>query len=202
MSTPPSDETHAALSAVFREDAGRLVGALTRLPGNFEEAEELVQDARYRDKLAALEQTVVQEPDGRLRLIFTCCHASLSRESQVALTLRAICGFTTTELAHAFLTSEATMARRIVRARQKIVQAGIPYRAPRAEELDERLSEVLAVLYRMFNEGYLTSRVPPRPDRGSSLVDRVHHAALPQGAGRPWTARPHEAASGARRGAF
>jgi len=197
------DETHAALNAVFREEAGRLVGALVRILGNFEIAEEIVQDAllvalerwpvegipvqpgawlltvarrraidklrrdaRYRDKLVALEYPVVQEPDDRLRLMFTCCHPALSRETQVVLTLRAVCGFTTAEIAHAFLASESAMARRLVRARQKIVQAAIPYRVPRAEELDERLGEVLAVLYLMFNEGYLASggSVPARRD--------------------------------------
>ncbi len=98
--------------------------------------------------------------------MFTCCHPALSRESQVALTLRAVCGFTTAEIARAFLASEEAVKRRIVRARQKIVQAGIPYRVPRDEELDERLGEVLAVLYLMFNEGYLTSggSAPARRD--------------------------------------
>ncbi|GHO61024.1 sigma factor-like helix-turn-helix DNA-binding protein [Ktedonobacter robiniae] len=80
------------------------------------------------------------------------------RETQTILMLRAVCGFTTAEIAHAFLTSEAAVARRLVRARQKIVQAGIPYHVPRDGDLDERLGEVLAALYLMFNEGYLTSR--------------------------------------------
>ncbi|MBO0780928.1 MAG: RNA polymerase sigma factor [Ktedonobacteraceae bacterium] len=187
-------EAHTTLGTVFREEAGKLVGALVRILGNFEVAEESVQDAllialerwpiegipsqpgawlltvarrraidqlrreaRYRDKLAALEYPIVQEPDDRLRLIFTCCHPALSRETQVVLTLRAVCGFTTAQIAHAFLVSELAMARRLGRARQKIVQAAIPYRVPAAEELDERLGEVLAVLYLMFNEGYLAS---------------------------------------------
>lgn len=98
-----------------------------------------------------------REPDDRLRLIFTCCHPALSREAQVTLTLRAVCGLTTPEIARAFVTSEATIAKRIVRARRKIVDARIPYRVPGPEELDERLGEVLAVLYLMFNEGYLAS---------------------------------------------
>jgi len=118
--------------------------------------DQLRRDARYHDKLVFLEQ-VVQEPDDRLRLMFTCCHPALSRESQVILTLRSVCGLTVDQIAHAFLVSESVVARRLVRARQKIVQAGIPYRIPRDEELDERLSEVLSVLYLMFNEGYLTS---------------------------------------------
>jgi RNA polymerase sigma factor (sigma-70 family) len=187
-------EIGATLTLVFREEAGKVVGALLRILGNFEIAEEMVQDAllvalerwpvegiperpgawlltvarrraidqlrrdaRYRDKLAQLEHAVVHEPDDRLRLMFTCCHPALSRESQVILTLRAVCGFTTAQIAHAFLASEVAVARRLVRARQKIVQAGIPYRVPRDEDLDERLSEVLTVLYLLFNEGYLTS---------------------------------------------
>lgn len=118
---------------------------------------QLSRDARYRAKLARLEQPVPSEPDDRLRLMFTCCHPALSRAAQIALTLRAVCGFTTAEIAHAFLTSESTVAQRIVRARRKIVAANIPYRIPGDIEFDERLGEVLAVLYLMFNEGYLTS---------------------------------------------
>jgi len=115
------------------------------------------RDARYRAKLALLEQPISHESDDRLRLMFTCCHPALSRAAQVALTLRAVCGFTTAEIAHAFLASEAAVAQRIVRARRKIVAANIPYRMPPDDELEERLGEVLAVLYLMFNEGYLTS---------------------------------------------
>jgi predicted RNA polymerase sigma factor len=118
---------------------------------------QLSRDVRYRAKLAQLEQPVPPEPDDRLRLMFTCCHPALSRAAQIALTLRAVCGFTTAEIARAFLTSEATVAQRIVRARRKIVAANIPYRIPGDSEFDERLGEVLAVLYLMFNEGYLTS---------------------------------------------
>jgi len=127
---------------------------------------QLSRDARYREKLAQLEQPVPREPDDRLRLMFTCCHPALSRASQVALTLRAVCGFTTAEIAHAFLASEAAVAQRIVRARRKIVAARIPYRIPDDDEMGERLSEVLAVLYLMFNEGYLASSgaTPARRD--------------------------------------
>jgi RNA polymerase sigma factor (sigma-70 family) len=117
----------------------------------------LRRESRYKEKLTQLDWPAAQEPDDRLRLIFTCCHPALSREAQIALTLRAVCGLTTPEIARAFVTSEATIAKRIVRARRKIVDAGIPYRVPVAAELEERLSEVLAVLYLMFNEGYLTS---------------------------------------------
>jgi RNA polymerase sigma-70 factor (ECF subfamily) len=118
---------------------------------------QLSRDARYRAKLAQLEQPVPRELDDRVRLMFTCCHPALSRPAQIALTLRAVCGFTTAEIAHAFLVKEATVAQRIVRARRKIADAHIPYRMPSSDEMNERLREVLAVLYLMFTEGYLTS---------------------------------------------
>jgi RNA polymerase sigma-70 factor (ECF subfamily) len=188
-------DVHTALAEVFREEAGRLSAALVRILGDFDVAEEIVQDAllvalerwpvdgipdrpgawlltvarrralnqlnrdaRYRAKLTQLEQPVPRESDDRLRLMFTCCHPALSRASQVALTLRAVCGFTTAEIAHAFLASETAVAQRILRARRKIVAAHIPYRIPSDDELSDRLGEVLSVLYLMFNEGYLTSR--------------------------------------------
>jgi RNA polymerase sigma-70 factor (ECF subfamily) len=93
-------------------------------------------------------------PDDRLRLMFTCCHPALSLEARVALTLRTLAGLTTAEIARAFLSSEATMAKRLVRAKQKIQNAGIPYRVPPAHLLPERVPGVLGVLYLLFNEGY------------------------------------------------
>jgi RNA polymerase sigma factor (sigma-70 family) len=128
---------------------------------------QLQRDQRYRRKLA---QLVVEpqpdEHDDRLRLILTCCHPALSREAQVALTLRAVCGFTTAEIARAFVAPEATVAQRLVRAKRKIAAAGIPYRVPSGSELGERLSEVLAVLYLVFNEGHLSTlgAVPSQRD--------------------------------------
>ena len=95
--------------------------------------------------------------DDRLRLIFTCCHPALPADAQVALTLREVCGLTTEEIAQAFLTAAPTLAQRIVRAKSKIRDAGIPYQVPAPAELAERLDSVLRVVYLVFNEGYLAS---------------------------------------------
>jgi RNA polymerase sigma-70 factor (ECF subfamily) len=125
----------------------------------------LRRQAIYRKKLelvASLPQEPPREADERLRLIFTCCHPVLGREAQVALTLRAVVGLTTEEIARAFMVPEDTLGKRITRAKRKIVASGVPYRVPSPEDLGSRLDEVLTVIYLVFNEGYVaTAGVAP-----------------------------------------
>jgi RNA polymerase sigma-70 factor (ECF subfamily) len=141
--------------------------------GRFKAIDRLRKNARFEsadgqalDRLEAVETPEIDDDgveDDRLRLIFTCCHPALSADAQIALTLREVCGLTTEEVAHAFLTPPSTLAQRIVRAKGKIRDAGIPYEIPSRSDFPERLDSVLHVIYLVFNEGYLTSS-------GSSLT--------------------------------
>ncbi|MFV8183005.1 MULTISPECIES: RNA polymerase sigma factor [unclassified Streptomyces] len=137
---------HRALDVLRREAVGA---------AKLREAAVLARDEGPYDPEYDGEDSGVQ--DDRLRLIFTCCHPALPIEARVALTLRTLAGLTTPEIARAFIVPEATMAQRLVRAKKKIRNAGIPYRVPPAHLLPERTTGVLGVLYLLFNEGYAAS---------------------------------------------
>jgi RNA polymerase sigma factor (sigma-70 family) len=238
---PDAASSHAELARVVRDHAGRLAAVLVRVTGDFDTAEDLVQDAvltalqrwpidgiptrpdawlfsvarnrgldvlrrqdNYRAKLAQVQWPVQSEPDDRLRLIFTCCHPALPKSAQIALTLRVVCGFTTAQIARAFVVPETTVAQRITRAKRKITHAGIPYRIPDPDELSARLTQVLAVIYLLLNEGYLpTARMTESRDLlddAEWLAEQLHQLmpTEPEIAGLLALTRLHRARAGAR----
>ncbi|PZG55670.1 RNA polymerase subunit sigma-24 [Spongiactinospora gelatinilytica] len=165
----------------------------------------LRRESNHRAKLARLTWPGPAPPDDRLRLIFTCCHPALSRGAQIALTLRVVCGLSVAQIAAAFIVPETTVAQRITRAKRKIGEAGIPYRVPAGEELPSRLGEVLAVIYLLFNEGYL-SNTAERAQARDLVADAEWLAALlaglmpkePEAAGLLALIRLHRARGAAR----
>jgi RNA polymerase sigma-70 factor (ECF subfamily) len=188
-----SEAVIEALERWPRDGAPERPGAWLLTTARHKGLDRLRRDARYRHKLellAAMPESPDAEPDDRLRLIFMCCHPSLAKESQVALTLRAVAGLTTEEIARAFLVPEPTLAKRIVRAKQKIVASAVPYRVPPLHELRSRLDEVLTVIYLVFNEGYMATsgEAPLRRDLARDaewlaelLVNLLPNEPEPQG---------------------
>ena len=146
------------------------------------------RDAKHQAARIVYDDTAAEPAgpvdDDRLRLIFTCCHPALAMETRVALTLRLLGGLTVAEIARAFLVQETTMARRITRAKKKIKAARIPYRVPSADDISERLAGVLAVVYLIFNEGYLAGAGddPVRADLTGEAIrlGRLLRALLPE----------------------
>ena len=164
----------------------------------------LRRQGNYRAKLTQLQWPVQPDPDERLRLIFTCCHPALPRQAQIALTLRVVCGLTTAQIARAFLVPETTVVQRITRAKRKITDAGIPYRIPADDELGARLTEVLAVIYLLLNEGYLSTAEQAQSrdlvDDAEWLASLLHQLmpTEPEAAGLLALIRLHRARAAAR----
>jgi RNA polymerase sigma-70 factor (ECF subfamily) len=149
----------------------KAIDALRRRVHSQDVREQVAQRIAEIEKVNAV-RAAREIEDDRLRLVFTCCHPALSIDAQVAMTLREVCGLTTEQIAAAFLTSPTTMAQRIVRAKTKIRDAGIPFVVPEAQQFAERLSSVLAVIYLVFNEGYSASSGDEhtRPDLSAEAI--------------------------------
>jgi RNA polymerase sigma-70 factor (ECF subfamily) len=188
------DAYGAALDAWLRDGVPRSPGAWLTTTARHRALDVLRREQTLRRKLPLLVEPVDSEPapyddgadaipDDRLRLVFTCCHPALSREAQVALTLRLVCGLTTDEIARAFLVPEATMAARVTRAKKKIAAARIPYRVPAESDLPERLDAVLTVVHLVFTTGHVapTGADLVRPDLVARAVDlgRVLRSLMP-----------------------
>ncbi|WP_250007342.1 RNA polymerase sigma factor [Actinoplanes sp. M2I2] len=158
---------------------------LTRVARN-RALDEIRREAAFRRRLPLLVTTPESPGDDRLRLIFTCCHPALSRESQVALTARLVCGLSTYEVARAFLVSESTMAARLTRAKKKIATARIPYRTPDPDEMESRLDPVLEVVHLLFTTGHTAPTGPAliRADltAGALHLARTLHLLMPRSA--------------------
>ncbi len=186
-----SEAVTEALRSWPRSGAPERPGAWLLTTARHKAIDRIRREARYRDKLeavASVPDSAAREPDDRMRLIFTCCHPALDRDAQIALTLRAVVGLTTAEIARAFLVPEATLAKRLTRAKQKIVKAGIPYRTPEPEEMKERLAQVLTVVYLVFNEGFFTTSGPDGMRR--ELVDDAEWLAALLAAALPGEPEP------------
>lgn len=146
-----------------------------RRRARFDASHELIADELYADRDTDLPDEAIS--DDRLRLIFTCCHPSLSADARIALTLREVCDLTTEEIARAFLTAPATLAQRIVRAKTKIRTANIPYEVPATADLPARLDSVLQVIYLVFNEGY-SATAGESATRHSLVAEAIRLARL------------------------
>jgi len=176
----------AALDAWSRQGVPPNPGAWLTTTANHKAIDRIRREKKRGDKHKEAQMVYDDDPpeplgaidDDRLRLIFTCCHPALAMEARLALTLRMVGGLTMPEIARGFLVQETTMGRRITRAKAKIKAARIPYRVPSAEDLPARVSGVLAVLYLVFNEGYLATGPDTDPVRHDLTAEAIRLTRL------------------------